>query len=322
MFRKRFHLLVLAWVACISTGCGDESFRAPPDCEGRRLVAFARRPVGGGTSDIFLYDYDGNGFHALPNLNEGTLSDVHPSLSLDGRFVAFERELSATESDVHLYDRCQDLIVPQPNLNSVYRESQPAFSGNGQRLAFVRDTLGESRLRLYDGIADRLIDLPALGGNVAYADSAPALNASGTVIAFVSTRNGNTDIFVYDLVGDSLRTLPDLVSTGSDVDPSLTPDGRYLAFASTRSGGAGLYDLYVYDLSTRAFVALAAAVNTAQNERAPSIDVTGERIAFESDRTPGLGGMDLYLYSRSTSFVERLFASGSANDVGPSLVWQ
>jgi len=322
MSRNRLHALLFGLVALLPAGCGQESFKAVPDCDGRRMVVYARRPVVGGPADVYLFDYDGNGFHAMPNLNDVTLGDLNPTLSEDGRFVAFERQLGPTETDILVYDRCQDLILPQPGLSSVYREGQPAFSANGQRLAFVRDTLGWSRLRLYDGTGDRLIELPALGGNAAYADSAPSINSNGTVIAFVSNRNGNADIFVYDLVGDSLRNLPDLASAQSDIDPCLTSDGHYLVFASDRVGGAGGYDLYLYDLVTRAFVPVAAQLNSAQSERAPTINPTSDRIGFESNRTPSLGGTDLWLYTRSSTQVERLLASSPHNDFQPSIVWQ
>lgn len=317
---KRLPMLWFAVTAVLAGGCGKETFKALPDCDGRHMVASARRPVAGGQADIYLFDYDGNGFHLMPNLNDAVLSDLNPSLSVDGRFIAFERELGPNDTDILVYDRCQDLILPQPGLNSVYREGQPAFSGDGLHLAFARDTLGWSRLRLYDGALDRFIPLPALSAG-AYADSAPSLNTAGTVIAFVSTRNGNPDVFVYDLAGDSLRDLPDLRSPQSDVDPFLTPDGHYLVFASDRTGGAGGYDIYLYDLSSRAFVATSVELNTAQNERAPGINGTSDRIAFQSDRTGSIGGYDLWLYTRSSGHAERLGSSSPFNDFQPSIAW-
>ena len=326
MARKPLRVLLLGVTALLAAGCGKETFKALPDCEGRHLVVNARRPVAGGQADVYLFDYDGNGFHLMPNLNDALLSDLNPSLSADGRFVAFERELGPTDTDILVYDRCQDLILPQPGLNSVYREGQPSFSGDGLRLAFARDTAGATpgtsfwRLRLYDGSSDRLIPLPALSGG-AYADSAPSINVNGTVIAFVSTRNGNPDIFVYDLPGDSLRDLPDLRSPQNDVDPCLTPDGRYLVFASDRVGGAGGYDLYLYDLTTRAFVSGSAELNSPQTERAPSINATSDRIAFQSDRPGGIGGFDLWLYTRSEGKAARLGSSSPFNDYQPCIVW-
>jgi Tol biopolymer transport system component len=320
MSRQPLRLLLFGLGLSLVTGCGKDTFKALPDCDGRHLIVSARRPVAGGQADVYLFDYDGNGFHLMPNLNDAQLSDLNPTLSADGRFVAFEREMGPGDTDILVYDRCQDLLLPQPGLNSVYSEGQPAFSANGLRLAFARDTLGWSRLRLYDGSADRLIPLPALSAG-AYADSAPSINTNGTVIAFVSTRNGNPDVFVYDVAGDSLRDLPDLRSPQSDIDPCLTPDGQFLVFASDRTGGAGGYDLYLYDLTLKAFVAVSAELDSPQNERAPSINGTSDRIVFQSDRPGGIGGYDLWLYTRSSGHAERLGSSSPFNDVQPCIVW-
>jgi len=325
MSAKRLRILLLGLTAAMAAGCGKDTFKALPDCEGRHLVVSARRPVGGGQADVYLYDYDGNGFHVMPSLNDPQLSDLNPTLSADGRFVAFERQMGPTDTDILVYDRCQDLLLPQPGLNSVDREGQPAFSGNGLRLAFARDTVLTggtvlwSRLRLYDGSTDRLIPMPALSTG-AYADSAPSINASGTVVAFVSTRNGNPDVLVYDLSGDSLRDLPDLRSPQNDIDPCLTPDGHFLIFASDRTGGAGGYDLYLYDLTIRAFVT-AGGLNSPENERAPSINATSDRIVFESDRPGGIGGIDLWLYTRNSGQTARLGSSSPFNDIQPCIVW-
>ena len=316
---RRAALAAVTALAALA-GCGQDTFVAPPDCGGRRLVAYARRPIAG-LADVYLFDFDGNGFHLMPNLNHRTLNDVNPTLSSDGRFIAFERELNGGDSDILLYDRCADQLLPQPGLNTPGLEGQPAFSHDGLRLAFVRDTLGRRRIRLYDGTAARLIPLPALEAAGAYADSAPSLDQNGTVIAFVSTRNGNADVLVYDLVGDSLRSLPDLASTANDVDPGVTPDGHYLVFASNRAGGAGDYDLYLYDLQARSFLTVAPEVNTQYVERSPTINVDANRIVFESNRT-GSQGMDLWLYTRSTGHAEHTGASSASNDVEPCIQWQ
>ncbi len=310
-----------ALTALAAGGCGQDTVVVPPDCSGRRLVTYARRPVAG-LADVYLFDFDGNGFHLMPNLNSPTLNDVNPTLSGDGRFIAFERELNSGDSDILLYDRCADQLLPQPGLNTPGFEGQPAFSYDGLRLAFVRDTLGRRRIRLYDGSAGRLIPLPALEAAGAYADSAPSLTQNGTVIAFVSSRNGNADVLVYDVVGDSLRNLPDLASSANDVDPGITPDGRFLVFASDRAAGAGDYDLYLYDLQARVFLTVSPSVNTLYVERSPTINVAAERIVFESNRIGSQGGMDLWLWTRSTGQTERAGASSASNDVEPCIQWQ
>jgi Tol biopolymer transport system component len=301
-------------------GCGGEkTVPTPPDCTGQLLVAFARQ-TGPDTANVYLYDLDQLGFHALPGLNSSTQADLHPSVSRDVRFIAFERQVSPANFDILFYDRCGAAIVPQPGLNTPASERDPAFSADGAHLAFVRDTLGGREVRLYNGTTFQLVPLPGITGTRPYIDADPSPNLDGTRIAFTSNRSGNDDVFVYDATGDSLLALPDLASPGSDVDPSITADGRLVMFASDRRV-PGDYDLYLYDLATKSFIQLAPGVNTTSTERHPSINYDGSEIVFQSNRPGGPGGFDLYLYQRSSGQVSRIPASSPVDDVQPWIVW-
>lgn len=317
ILKRSIVLCVAAFVAL--AGCGKDTFQAAPDCGGRFLVIYARQPAVD-QADIYLFDYDGLGFHLLPGLNSNSQQDLHPTMTRDVRFVAFERVLTPTDHDILLYDRCQAGLLAQPGLNTTGPERDPAFSGDGQKLAFVRDTLGRREVRLYDGPLDRLVPLPGITGTGSYSDSNPVTNQNASLIAFSSNRGGNDDVFVYDAVNDSLVDFPDLASAGSDVDPSMTPNGRYLVFASDRAS-PGDYDLYLYDLQTLQFVALPAATNTTMTERHPSINYSTDRIAFESNRTGSQGTMDVYLVTRSSAQVTSA-GSSATTDIQPWIVWQ
>jgi Tol biopolymer transport system component len=312
--------IILVCAAAGLVGCGKETFETPPDCSGRYAVAYARQPAAD-QADVYLYDFEGQGFHLLPSLNSTSEQDLDPTMTRDLRFIAFERVTPLTTADILLYDRCQASLLAQPGLNSGLDDKDPAFSGDGQKLAFVRDTLGREEVRLYDGVNARLVPLPGLATAGSYHDADPAPNQDGSLIAFASNRSGNADILVYDASGDSLLDLPDLASPGSDLDPSITPDGRYLAFCSDRVN-AGDYDLFLYDLQTKQFLALAPGVNTGQIERRPSISQDAQRIVFESSRVGSQGILDLYLYTRSTATITNAGASSATPDTQPWIVWQ
>ncbi|HET9326331.1 MAG TPA: hypothetical protein VFQ05_06140 [Candidatus Eisenbacteria bacterium] len=314
---KRSILLCVSVLALV-TGCGEETFEAPPDCTGRFLVAYARMPAPD-QGDLYLFDHDGLGFHLLPGINSTSQQELNPTLSRNVRFIAFERVLTVSDHDILVYDRCQASLVNPPNLNTTGIERDPAFSGDGNKLAFVRDTLSRREIRLYDGVTDRLVPLPGIEGSGSYLDSSPVINQNATLIVF-SRFQADDDVLVYDAVNDSLIDLPDLASAGSDVDPSITPDGRYLVFASDRSS-PGDYDLYLYDLQLRSFLTLPAAANTAMTERHPSVNYNTDRIVFESNRTGTQGSMDIYLLTRSSGNVT---SSGSSptTDAQPWIAWQ
>lgn len=315
-------LALLPWQA----GCGGQTNDAPvSDCGGRRLMVFASdRGATAGQYSIYLYDFDGLGFRLVTNLNSPTVPNIDPAITSNLEVVAFvsERATGAGGTDILLYDRCRAQLVAAPGINSAGHESEPAFSYDSYKLAFVRDTLGDKRIRLIDGIPDVLIPLPNLDAPAGFDDYSPSPDLTGALIAFVSNRNGNPDVFVYDAGGDSLRALPDLISPGDDVDPWITPNGQYLAFASNRTGGAGDFDLYLYDIETKVFITLAAALNTGAVERSPNLSADASLMVFQSNRASSLGRMDLWNHTRSSGAIGQAASESSADDdVQPYMVW-
>lgn len=312
--------LACATLLALAAGCGGDTVAPPVQQLGRNLVAFASDR--NGTFDVFLYDLDGLLLYNLPGLNDASAAERRPSLGADAQVLAFFTD-RAGGGDILLYDLTASQLAPTPpEINSSDREDEPAFTGNALALVFVRDTLGVRRLRYFNGVLDVFRLLPGIDAPDGFNDWAPAPDLTGARIAFVSDRNGNPDVFVYDAGGDSLLDLPDLVSDSTDTEPALTADGRYLAFASTRAGGAGGFDLYLYDLQTKAFVTLAAALNTAAAERNPTLSSDANVISFESDRAGGFGQFDVWNYARSSGSIgQGVNQSGAAADVEPSLRW-
>jgi Tol biopolymer transport system component len=314
---------LLAFAAVLLGGCGDSS--TGPTGGATQVVAFASdRGNLAGQFDIILYDLGQQGFYPLPNLNSVTAADSTPSITLDAGYIAFVsvRANGAGGSDVWIYDRGQAAVVVPPGVNTGANETDPAFTGDGLKLAFVRDTLGFKRLRLINGVSDVLIALPGLDSTTAaWNDWDPAPTQTAQRIAFVSDRNGNPDVLVYDAGGDSIMNLPFLASADVDLDPTITTGGRFVCFASNRANGAGGFDLYLFDLDTKQPVTLAAGVNTASDERRPAISVGGDVIVFQSNRT-GTGGWDLWNHNRSSANTGQGTAQSSiVDDIQPAIVY-
>jgi Tol biopolymer transport system component len=263
----------------------------------------------------------------LSGINSPTAPDLNPTISSDGRFIAFESNRGgAGGTDILMYDRLRAEFVQLGDANSPGREGEPAFTGDGARLAFVRDTLNARRIRLIDGASFKFIPLPGLDTVASYSDWAPAPNRDGSRIAFVSDRNGTADVFIWESDSSSrVLDLPELRSPdGDEVEPTLTPDGRFVCFASNRPGGVGGYDLYLYelqDLSHPVTIPL-DSLNTSHDERNPSISADGMIISFESNRDRGLGKTDIWNHNRSdgrTGQAREL--SSTSEDIQPSLKW-
>jgi len=196
---------------------------------------------------------------------QGNLVSRYPSISADGRFVAFDS--SAT------------------NLAT--------GDTNGNWDVFVRD--------LPNGMTTR-VSVDASGGQVSGDSRAPTLSADGRYVAFYSLSpglvggdtNGVSDVFVRDLLTGS-NTLVSVDSSGAHANgastlASISPDGRYVAFLSSASNlVAGdtnnVVDVFVHDLllggTTRASVDSAGVqANNACFD--PSISRDGRFVAFGS----------------------------------------
>jgi dipeptidyl aminopeptidase/acylaminoacyl peptidase len=109
----------------------------------------------------------------------------------------------------------------------------PAWSPEGERLAYVRGTPGSGQIYTlnYWGTScpeeeDYCMTLGKTG-RVAGGEE-PAWSPTGTKIAFVSRRNGNADIYVVGASGGAERRLT--TSPEDDTAPAWSPNGKAIAF--------------------------------------------------------------------------------------------
>ncbi|HUK65167.1 MAG TPA: hypothetical protein VLV15_17645, partial [Dongiaceae bacterium] len=236
--RGRAPLLLLAALGAGAAlgGCGG---KAPPqvplpDCDGIHLLVYTTgRSQAAGQQTVVIYDLDQGGFRALLDFG-GNGRDSHPAITSDGKAIAVERPGAGTGEDIQIYDRCAGAFLARPELVTAADETEPTFSHDTSRLAFVRDSLGVPRIRLYDGASRKFVPLRALDSLAAigFNSLSPSLDQTGGLIAFVHGSAPTRDIGLYSLTGDSLETgVAAQINTPNDeIDPCLTPDGRYLAF--------------------------------------------------------------------------------------------
>jgi len=317
MWQRGVAALALAAIA----GCGGSNPAAPPGDSRAHLIVFASDRNQIGQFDLYLYDLDGLGNSLSTAINSPTSPDLHPTITPNGGTVAFEstRPGGAGGSDIYFYDRGLNVFVSVTGINTPADETEPAFSHTATKLVFTQTAGGFKQVRLFNGQTNTLVSTPGLNTPTSNNQS-PSPDDNATKIAFVSDRNGNQDVFVYDVAGDSLLDLPDLASDSTDTDPWITPDGHYLAFASSRMGGMGGLDIYVYDLTTKAFTTIASNPNTAATERRPCLSPDASLITLQSNRAGSLnGGMDIWNCSRTAAGLIGNLPSSVGDDIQPFL---
>ena len=276
-------------------GAGSSTYTALSG-DGRYSVFVSADPniVAGDTNsmqDVFVHDRQTGATTRISVSSDGDEGDegsFDPSISADGRYVAFRSSASNLVegdgngySDVFVHDR-QTGDTTRISVSSDGDEGDegsfnPFISADGRYVAFESrasnlvdgDTNGYSDIFVHDrqtGITSRVS--VAGGGTQGNGDSAqPAISADGRYVAFDSTAtnlvggdtNGAADVFVRDrATGTTTRVSVSSNGTqgdGASLRPDLTADGRHVAFNSVASNlvgddSNGYRDVFVHDRET------------------------------------------------------------------------
>ncbi len=164
--------------------------------------------------------------------------NVAPSLSPDGRWIAFLSEKDLFSVDLYLADARTGKVVRKlasaasdPHFDALrFIDSSGAWSPDGRFLAFVVFADGDNGIVIVDtetGDVTERLSIPRVG-----AITGPAWSPDGRKIAFSGSQGGMTDLYVYDLDLGTTRQLTH--DRHGDIQPSWSPDGTSLAFVSDR----------------------------------------------------------------------------------------
>ncbi|MDQ3070577.1 MAG: S41 family peptidase [Acidobacteriota bacterium] len=157
-----------------------------------------------------------------------------PSISLDGRRIAFEREFGIWTIDLgaagetaagaaRAVDIARRGAIAAPDverLRSTSQFSDLALSADGRKVAFVSRGEIFAAASRDGGDAARVTTTAAI-------ESSPVWSPDSRKLAYVSTRDGEPRIYLYDFATSSERAL---TAGGGDGGPAFSPDGRKLAF--------------------------------------------------------------------------------------------
>jgi|GEM_PF-2042504 len=263
-----------------------------------------------GKTDIFAYDYQTGETTRVSVYSDGTQgnnSSFYPSISTDGRYVAFQS--LATNLTAGDTNNASDIFVHNRETGETTRVSvySDGTQGNGNS---------------YNS------SISADGRYVAFESNATNLVADDT--------NSKSDIFVHDRqTGETIRV--SVYSDGtqgnnSSFYPSISTDGRYVAFQSLASNlTAGdtnnASDIFVHDRQTGQATRVSVASGGTQGNNLseiPSISADGRYVAFQSLATNLTAGdtnsaSDIFVHDRQTGQTTRVsVASGGAQGNGYS----
>jgi Tol biopolymer transport system component len=289
--------------------------------------------------DVFVRDLQANTTTLVSRATgaAGVVGDggsFSPSISPDGRFVAFES--GATNLDTESNDVATDVFVRDLQANTTTlvsratgatgvvgdrSSSAPSISADGRYVAFasiagnlgagsddlVSDVFVRDLLANTTTLASRATGATGEVGGGEYGSFAPSISADGRLVAFRSDADNldnesdlfNFDVFVRDLLANTTTLVSratgasGVVANNDSFEPSISAGGRYVAFSSyadnlDAASNDGVSDVFVRDLlantTTLASRATGASGVVGDNwSSAPSISADGRYVAFDSD---------------------------------------
>ena len=219
---------------------------------------------------------------------QGKYGSYAPSLTPDGRFLAFESEsanMVSGDSIAYKSVFVRDMQTGQNSLISIASDGtqangisrNPTISSDGRYVAFESEAnnLVEGDTNNFPDIfvndrqsgTTKLISIGFDGAPANERNTSPSISSDGRYVVFYSNasnlvnddNNGYTDVFVYDRQTDQTE----LVSVSSDgtqgntntFSRSISGNGRFVAYASHASNLVaddlnGKEDIFIHDLET------------------------------------------------------------------------
>ena len=277
--------------------------------------------------DVFVFDrVTGAIDHVSVNVHgvQGDLFSFPPSISADGRFVAFESGASNLIpddtngiQDVFVFDRMLRAIT-RASVGTDGRELElgggsPAISANGRYIAFestqgsIPEEGRDCDIAVYDQLDHTLVCASEdNGGNRAFG-WAPSISGDGRYVAFVSAASHLVadkthevaDIFVRDVMAGFTERVS-LASDGAEANarsdkPVISANGRFVAFISDASNLVAddtndMSDVFVHDraIGETSLVSVTASGDQANNPSGfdgAAISGDGRYVLFDSQAT-------------------------------------
>jgi Tol biopolymer transport system component len=176
---------------------------------------------------------------------------AYPVFSPDGQRIAYSSRGADKVAPYHVYVRSVGQDQPRPVTSGSGNDISPAWSPDGNSIAFLRLENGRGEYRIVPaagGDERKVAEFPATGGETQLAPSLSWTRDGRSLVVVAATEKQGSGLALVPVDGGASRPLthpPD----GSDGDstPVVSPDGSLVAFV--RSSGSEGSDIFLCTLS-------------------------------------------------------------------------
>ena len=251
---------------------------------------------------------------ALNSINSSN-NEYLPSLSNDGEFLLFTRNIKGKQEDIYLSKKSGDSWGNENagaiKINTPNNEGMAKFEPHNYKVYYAGCSRQEEAIDC-DIYQSTFIDGKLHGENEIRGDlnspkwdSQPSISCDAKTMYFASTREGGyggSDIWfsIKDEDGEwqKPQNMGELINTAGDEEaPFIAKDGRALYFSSNGHPGLGEGDFFVSFNKNNNWSAaknLGPGLNSPSKELGLFISDDASTIYFSSERKGGKGGLDIY----------------------------
>ena len=251
---------------------------------------------------------------ALKSINSPH-NEYLPSLSNDGAFLLFTRNIKGKQEDIFLSKKSGDTWGGENSgaikINTPNNEGMAKFEPHNYRVYYAGCSRQEESIDcdIYQStfVDGKLHGEHKVRGNLNSLkwDSQPSISCDAQTMFFASTRDGGyggSDIWYSEKDEDGAWkkavNMGDMVNTPGDEEaPFIAKDGKALYFSSDHHPGLGEGDFFVTFKKNGNWTTaknLGPGLNSPSKELGLFISDDASTIYFSSERKGGKGGLDIY----------------------------
>jgi hypothetical protein len=242
--------------------------------------------------------------------NAGEMN-VAPSVSPDGKYLAFLSEKSLFSIDLFLADAKTGQVIKKltskvsnshiDEFNFI--ESAGAWSPDGTKFAFSVFSKGRNRMLVVEVPSGKVLQDVSMEKAEQFSNL--SWSPTGNEIVFQGLSEGQSDLYLYNFNTKKVTQLTN--DKFSDYQPSFSRDGKQVVFSSDRTTYDRVtsqditFNLAIYDLATGKTTDI--PVFNGANNLNPQYSSDGKQIYFLSNRD---GFRNLYRYTLSDTKLEQM----------------